>query len=111
MNVSVTTLPPDTLIVRWEPPDCLLWNSPLITSYTIHINGAGEEEVEGERRLHQVTGLASFTNYSVTVSAGNGQGRGPPSDPVTVSLITGEWAHFKCESIINYSSMYIHSSI
>ena len=101
MNVSVTALPPDTLIVRWEPPDCLLWNSPLITSYTIHIDGAGEEEVGGERRRHQVTGLASFTDYSVTVSAGNGQGRGPPSDQVTVTFITGECTKLQSKVLDN----------
>ena len=93
--MSVIAVPPDTLSVSWEPPDCLLWNSPLITSYTIHLlslslsqPSEAEETVE-EGLEYELTGLASFIEYSVSVSAGNGQGRGPLSQPVAATLITG----------------------
>ena len=96
LNVSVAPDPPDALSVLWEPPNCLLWNSRRITSYTVHYTSLAsppqqEEEVrEGGLLKYQLTGLDSFRDYSVWVSASNDQGRGPPSDRVTASLVSGE---------------------
>ena len=95
--MSVVPVPPDSVSVSWVPPNCLLWNSRLITNYTITYayltspqQGEEEEVVVGSNLQYQLTGLVSFRDYSVRVSASNGQGRGPPSDRVTVSLVTGE---------------------
>ena len=100
LDVLVIAVPPDALSVSWGPPNCQSWNSKLITGYTIHYTPLTssqqqqqeeeEEEVGGEGLQYKLTGLDSFTDYSVRVSASNGQGRGPPSHPVTVSLVTSE---------------------
>ena len=102
LDVLVIAVPPDALSVSWGPPNCQSWNSRLITGYTIHYTPLTssqqqqqeeEEEEVGEGLQYELTGLDSFTDYSVRVSASNGQGRGPPSHPVTVSLVTGEPTH------------------
>ena len=94
LNVSVVPVPPDALSVLWEPPNCLRGNSRRITSYTIHYTSLAsplqQEEEVGGGGLLQLTGLDSFRDYSVWVSASNDQGRGPPSDRVTASLVSGE---------------------
>ena len=92
LNVSVVPVPPDALSVLWEPPNCLLWNSRLITSYTVHYTSLAspQQQERGGGLQYQLTGLDSFRDYSVWVSASNDQGRGPPSDRVTASLVSGE---------------------
>ena len=98
LSVSVTPLPPTTLLVSWQPPDCLTWNSPSLT-YTIAYHsltdegGRGEEEtvvsVAGGGFQLNLTDLDSLTLYNVSVRAGNGQGSGPASQGVTAIIITG----------------------
>ena len=43
---------------------------------------------------YDITGLTYFTNYSVSISASNSRGRGPNSEEVFASLVTGELAMF-----------------
>ena len=98
LSVSVTPLPPTTLLVSWQPPDCLTWNSPSLT-YTIAYHsltdegGRGEEEmvvsVAGGSLQLNLTDLDSLTLYNVSVRAGNGQGSGPARQGVTAIIITG----------------------
>ena len=98
LNVSVTPVPPDTLSVMWQPPDCQLWNSHRLTNYTLHYSpiltlSQGGEEVSiqvVDGLCFNLTGLTNFTDYRVSVYASNGEGRGPTSQEVVTSLITGE---------------------
>ena len=97
LNISVTPSSPTSLSIAWQPPDCPLWNSRLLTKYTLHYHTlppspeGGEEMsmVFGELRS-SLTGLTTFTDYSVSISASNDEGTGPSSDAVIVSLVTGE---------------------
>lgn len=98
LNVTVIPLPPSTLIVSWQPPDCLTWNSLLLTTYTITYHtitpsqdGGREErqEVIGDYLQYELIDLTSFTDYNVSVNANNDIGNGPGSPTITASLITG----------------------
>ena len=46
------------------------------TSYTVNITG-------GNNRMYTLTGLASYTNYTVTIGAYNVDGAGPVSLAIT----------------------------
>lgn len=100
MNVRVTPSPPSSLDVSWQPPKCLLQNSRNLTNYTLRYRplpssqkGGGMEVVTGLK--FTLTGLASFTNYSVSVSANNHKGAGPWSK-VFASIVIGKWVSKTC---------------
>lgn len=95
--LNVTVIPSlSSLVVSWQPPDCLEWNSRRLTHYTLHYHPlppsqeeGGEEMVTGTQ--FTLTGLTSFTNYSVSISANNNRGMGPRSKEVFASIVTGEF--------------------
>ena len=70
----------DNLLASWDEPDD--GHSP-ITGYLVQWKAAGEDFSDTERRAtvtaprHQITGLASGTEYTVQVAATNAAGTGP----------------------------------
>ena len=70
----------DNLLASWEEPDD--GHSP-ITGYLVQWKAVGEDFSDTERRAtvtaprHQITGLASGTEYTVQVAATNAAGTGP----------------------------------
>ena len=88
---------PASLLVSWSPPDCAMWNSRLLTQYSVHYQPLPpSQEVVGVINVDvdedgvtsvNVTGLTSFTRYGVSVAAQNGKGSGPHSDQLTVAVV------------------------
>ncbi|MFI7696014.1 cellulose binding domain-containing protein [Nonomuraea sp. NPDC049655] len=74
------------------------------TGYQVRLNGSQVATVTGTS--HTLTGLTACTSYSVTVTASNAAGDGPPSDPATFTtpgcttdplpkhFLTGYWHNF-----------------
>ena len=91
--MSLKTTPFSAFIERKEASV----NIPVVTGYSITVENMVTKAtrtvyVEGSTREANMTGLAPFTEYSVTVTAEYKYGPGPPSEAVTQSTSEhGKW--------------------
>ena len=79
----------DSLTVTWKPPK---FANGEIISYKIAVNpGAIVIKSDGSGTEFVVTGLESYTNYSIKVQACTSQGCGPFSNEIlSTTLLDGE---------------------
>ena len=82
-NIVFSSVEARSMIVSWDKVPCSGQNGP-ITGYLLnYINTTFSDTINitgRENRSYTLTELRPYTNYTVTVSAYNDAGTGPPSD-------------------------------
>ncbi|XP_045125604.1 neogenin-like isoform X4 [Portunus trituberculatus] len=82
-NLQVVPTSPTSLEVTWSPPR--IARTPIIgyTMFYMQVGSAEEHEVEVTGTSYDLQGLDQFTEYSVWLTAVNGNGRGDATPEVT----------------------------
>ena len=91
-SVSVSEVTSSSITVQWEAVDCIHQNGD-ITGYSVRYGEIGSAEREktvsmtSSVTMYTITGLSTFTNYSIEVAAVNSAGAGVYSDDIIVETL------------------------
>ena len=87
ISVSVSEVTSSSITVQWGPVDCIHRNVD-ITGFTVRVSASGEAErtvsVDESVRETTMCGLTPFTEYTVSVAAGNSVDIGVYSNMITI---------------------------
>ena len=84
-NITISSVEARSMIISWGEVPCLGQNGP-ITGYLLYYSSTTSSDtinITGrDNRQYNLTTLTPYTNYTVTVTAYNDDGIGPPSSEV-----------------------------